>query len=253
MRIPYIKWYPRDWLVSTADLQLESKGFYLDCLMLNFCDGKVPSNPDILARKLRLRPQIARRLLPKIIDRFEVVSEGYISHSRITADLKRYSNEAENQEAESGMNPVSVSVSSSSSSSSLKKRSPETEDAIRIWNEIAKACDLPQISKLTANRRVHLARRLAEHPDYWQQLQAAIEERGDWAKEQKLPSFDQAVNEGFFTKLIEGNYQRKGQNGDLELLRSAGFKTTTDRTVGLPRNGTGRNRAVFPGAPPTLP
>jgi hypothetical protein len=74
------------------------------------------------------------------------------------------------------------------------------------WNTIATANGLPILRKWNEGRKRALKARLREEPDFWSELNRAIEERGEWAREHGFPSFDQAVRASTYARLAEGNY-----------------------------------------------
>ena len=79
--------------------------------------------------------------------------------------------------------------------------------AIReLWNELAAAENLPVIQQMTRHRQRAWDRRIVEDPYFFSKVQEAVKRRGEWAREKRFPTFDQAVRPSFLAKLLEGNY-----------------------------------------------
>ena len=89
------------------------------------------------------------------------------------------------------------------------------------WNALAKKYNLRPIKSLSMARRKHLAQRLVDTGGlFWTDVERAVAKRGAWAREKKVPTFDQAVRPSFLTKLLEGNYDGEPTEERQELIKS---------------------------------
>lgn len=79
------------------------------------------------------------------------------------------------------------------------------------WNELAEACDLPRVAKLTDSRRTRLKARIRQYPEMeaWQRAFASIH-RSAWLRGSNergwKADFDFLLQDKSFTKLVEGSY-----------------------------------------------
>jgi len=90
----------------------------------------------------------------------------------------------------------------------------EWSEHVSRWNVLAAEQGLKLVRPpLTEKRKKALRARLKDHPDYWELLIESVRARGAWAREQQLPTFDQATNPSFLQKLIEGNYGDRPTGG----------------------------------------
>jgi hypothetical protein len=89
---------------------------------------------------------------------------------------------------------------------------PDVPALVDAWNAMAKRRGLPQVGKLTEERRKRIGARFAEHgPDAFTEAIAAVERspfclgdsNGGWRAD-----FDFLLQASSFTKLIEGSYDR---------------------------------------------
>ena len=85
------------------------------------------------------------------------------------------------------------------------------------WNCVASRFDLPRVrDRANANtdkRKRALRKVLAEYDkpsDFWDEVVAAIEDRGAWAKDRRFPAFDQVLKPDLRARLTEGNYKENG-------------------------------------------
>jgi hypothetical protein len=82
----------------------------------------------------------------------------------------------------------------------------------QTWNELATKENLPQIRPaLNETRRNKLTARVSELPDFWEEVTAAVQDRGEWAKSHRFPTFDQILEPRILQKLLEGNYSENGK------------------------------------------
>ena len=116
----------------------------------------------------------------------------------------------------------------------------ERELSMTRWNEMAKKYGLRLIHRITGKRASSLKTRLRERPDFWEAIERAVGNRNGWAKERRLPTFDQAVSPTFIQKLLEGNYGMEGEEAEenerktlIEAFQGRRFGTTVATKEGL--------------------
>jgi len=88
-----------------------------------------------------------------------------------------------------------------------------------LWNELAKAENLPVVQQLTRTRLRAWDCRVMEDPYFFGKVREAVMRRGAWAREKRYPTFDQAVSPSFLAKLLEGNYDGDPAEERDELIR----------------------------------
>mgnify|MGYP006966900540 CR=1 FL=1 len=97
----------------------------------------------------------------------------------------------------------------------------ETE-AVQIWNEMARRCDLPTVQKLTNSRKKKIKARLKDCGglDGWREAVTKVEEipglhggYGSNGHENWRADFDFLIGEANFIKLMEGKYDHWGRPG----------------------------------------
>ena len=107
----------------------------------------------------------------------------------------------------------------------------------RQWNELAKAANLPAVRQIHILRFRAWIRRVADDPQFFENVQEAVKRRGEWAREKRIPTFDQAVSPSFLAKLLEGNYDGDPVEERHELieqiLKRRVIGTTTATPAGL--------------------
>lgn len=77
---------------------------------------------------------------------------------------------------------------------------------LQRWNALAAEHDLPRAEKWNPARRAKLKQRLREHPDFWRRVSEKLATRGEWARNQRIPSLDQVLQQSTCQRLLEGNY-----------------------------------------------
>ena len=81
---------------------------------------------------------------------------------------------------------------------------------VQTWNTIAHPNALPCIRlPLSAKRQKKLRARLRETPDFWQRVNAEVEQRNQWAIDSGFPKFDQVIEREILDKLLDGNYRAR--------------------------------------------
>lgn len=120
-----------------------------------------------------------------------------------------------------------------------------TEAAFEAFKVVATECNLPIPTKLTGDRRKHLAARLAEHgPEGWQRamdkLAASGFCRGDGERRWKA-DLDFVLQPKSFNRLIDGGYDNHGTPADdlLQQVRAGLAESTDDQP-----NGHGNYQAL---------
>lgn len=218
---PWFKFYVRDWLTDARvrAMTLEQRGAYLELLCLQWENGAIPYAVSDIAALLNVSVEHFKAALwPKLSGRFP--RSGGRSSRRRNARLEREREYFARKQsagkrggAKSRPPKRLLRGASSKPEATLENREQMSEqeesseeDSRRKWNAIAATNELPKTQKLSATRRKKLAKIVNENPDFWTELDAAIRDRGSWARQRRFPTFDQAVRPEIFQRLIEGNY-----------------------------------------------
>ena len=92
----------------------------------------------------------------------------------------------------------------------------ELPDHAVKWNAFAERHDLSPIGGFRAKARAEqVARYQTLTEDFWRDLNAALQRRGQWAISHRFPRFDQVMDEAIAAKLFEGYYE-DGDRPDAE-------------------------------------
>jgi uncharacterized protein YdaU (DUF1376 family) len=83
---------PDEWIAGTQGMSLEEEGLYTRIIMRYYSRGEaLPDDPLQIAKLCNARPQMVRRLLPKLLSKFDQ-SGGKLLSNRCETELKLASN-----------------------------------------------------------------------------------------------------------------------------------------------------------------
>lgn len=94
-----------------------------------------------------------------------------------------------------------------------KRKEPDIEFAAvkSRWNELAEIYHLPPIQEVSRKRQAAFRAALKACPDLWVTLAREFATRNAWARENRFPSFDQAIRPAILQRLLEGTYRAPGE------------------------------------------
>jgi len=192
-KAPAFQFYPRDWLsdINVRAMTHEERGMYWDLCAHEWLEGRLPDNPEEIARILDVTPEELAPHWDRIRSCFETTRAGYLVHPRLKRERKKQ-RERKKKQSDSGLKganrrwrkpkedkgidgvpngvaintPMGSDSSSSSSASSTAVTTPPvvppkggknappvpTQEIVDAWN---KTCGdvLPRVRHLTEPRR----------------------------------------------------------------------------------------------------
>ena len=93
LSLPWYRWFAGDWLSceTRLDMSLAERGFYRDCLDLNFTRGSLPASPELLCKLLGVSRKEFNRVSARVLSEFQPDPErpDRLTHPRIAAELQR--------------------------------------------------------------------------------------------------------------------------------------------------------------------
>ena len=77
---PWYKHYPADWLLGTTGLTLEQQGLYQRLLDVEWREGSIPDEVELISNLTSTHLRVIRRLTPTLLQlKFELTSTGWIN------------------------------------------------------------------------------------------------------------------------------------------------------------------------------
>lgn len=242
---PWFPFYARDWLtdVQVMAMPMECQGAYLRLLCLQWENGSVPEQARDLAAILGYESidsgvHFQATVWPMIIRHFPVIEAG---EQRANTRLENIRNVAEKKKKHlssagkkgrrkqleeqslvgvARTRPRQTSESESESDEEKKETHPQSRTdwgaMAECWNQIAKKHRRPTIKKLTDTRKRKLAARLREFPNFFTEVDAELALAGSIVHEGAWLTFDWLLSPANLTKLLEGNYRKRGAPGEDE-------------------------------------
>jgi uncharacterized protein YdaU (DUF1376 family) len=236
MSAPYIPFFVGDYLRKTPHLTTEQHGAYLLMIFAMFSgDGTLPNDDKKLARITRLSNSRWASNKGDLLSFFQIDGD-ILTHEKVTEVSKKYEEKVARL-AQNGSrgglakalknkekplaNATNLLEKNSSNqnqnqnhSKKLKEKDalePSISEAVQIWNDMAKANNLPVCIKAVGKRAVSLQARLKEIGiDGWRALVASIPSQpflvGKAGERPFKADIDFLVTDSSFTKIIEGRY-----------------------------------------------
>lgn len=94
-RIRRVDLSPDEWIAGTLGMTVEEEGLYVRIIVRMYSHGgAVPADPAALAHLCGIRPQMMRRLLPKLLPKF-LETGGKLRQNRVETELKLARNRVE--------------------------------------------------------------------------------------------------------------------------------------------------------------
>lgn len=88
MKVRRIDFSFDEWIAGTVGMSVEEEGLYIRMIARYYSRGEaLPDNPLEIARLCNVRPQMVRRLLPKLLEKFEKTA-GKLRQNRCETELK---------------------------------------------------------------------------------------------------------------------------------------------------------------------
>lgn len=83
--LPWLKWFPRDYIAATRHMSLAERGAYSDLLFLSWEIGPLPTEPERLARLLGCTLEELKAVWPAISEKFtdSLDGRGYMVNRRL--------------------------------------------------------------------------------------------------------------------------------------------------------------------------
>ncbi len=78
--LPWLAWWPADYLGATRAMTIAERGAYIDLLNYSWLNGPLPHEPDRLARMIGVTPQEFAAVWPMIRPKFEVTPHGLVNN-----------------------------------------------------------------------------------------------------------------------------------------------------------------------------
>jgi uncharacterized protein YdaU (DUF1376 family) len=95
VKIRRIDFSPDEWIAGTLGMSLEEEALYLRIVVRIYSHGgALPSNPEKLSRLCGVRPQVMRRILPKLMPKF-IETGGKLTSNRCETEMKLARNRVE--------------------------------------------------------------------------------------------------------------------------------------------------------------
>lgn len=224
--LPYYKAYPRDFLDKTMGMGLELKGAYrvlLDVIYLH--SGYLRDDSRYISGHLGCSVRKWESLKCELIRMGKIQCvDGVITNSRALLEIDSV-NSQRDKNAENGAKshknkalPERTLNHIKSTDSDIDKKlkqkddlEPMVSEAVKVWNEMAKANNLPVCVKAVGKRAVQLKARLKEIGiDGWKALVGSIPSQpflmGKVGERPFKADIDFLVTDSSFTKIIEGRY-----------------------------------------------
>jgi uncharacterized protein YdaU (DUF1376 family) len=233
-RATHVPFYPSDWLAGVAGMTPAQIGVYITVLMLIYdAGGPIFFDKRRLARRMCCPQNTFTTIIEDLIaDGKVTLNDGFLSNARAEIELKKLGQKrllaSESAKTRWQEKPSKTTVAdmpthsernanqsqSHNHSKKLKQKEdlePGISEAVKVWNEMAKANDLPVCMKAVGKRAVQLQARLKEIGlDGWKALVASIPSQpflvGKAGERPFKADIDFLVTDSSFTKILEGRY-----------------------------------------------
>ena len=246
-RATHVPFYPSDWLAGVAGMTPAQIGVYITILMLIYdAGGPIFFDKRRLARRMCCPQNTFTTIIEDLIaDGKVTLNDGFLSNARAEIELKKLgqkrllASESAKTRWQEKPNKTTVvdmpthserNANQSQSQNHIKKLDKKDDfepvgpevikvwDAVKIWNEMAKANDLPVCMKAVGKRAVLIQARLKDIGiDGWKALVRSIPDQPFLVGKVKdfKADIDFVVSPSGFTKILEGKYTTSKKPLDL--------------------------------------
>jgi uncharacterized protein YdaU (DUF1376 family) len=251
MSLAYFPLYPDDFEADTAHLTLAEDGAYNRLLRLCWRTPgcSLPADRTWIHRRMRAHTEADKAVVDTVLDEFFALRDGRVSNARLAKEW-RIANESHKRRVEAGAKGGKAKAlkdsDSAPSNAEAKPKQPEPEpepeykkedtnvslsgepdapvhaspasEAVAAYNRAAEAAGWPKVQRMTPQRARSLRARLAECGgiDGWEvALRRAMDSDflcGRTPKPWTGFGFDWLTKAANFTKLMEGNYENRGNH-----------------------------------------
>ncbi|MGB1214857.1 MAG: DUF1376 domain-containing protein [Pikeienuella sp.] len=233
--LPYYPRYPRDLIEGTLGMTFEEKttyGFILDLIYLQ--GGYLPDDPRYIAGVLSVSVRKWNSLRSVLIKTGKIkVSGEFLTNYRALIELKKLSKYQDKQRENAsgprknkGLEKPAPNHTDTDTDTDIKDTnvslsvSPANDltESVAIYNAAAEVSAWPQVQKITPSRSKQIRARLQEcgGVEGWriavEKAQASDFICARTPKPWTGFSFDWLIKSQNFTKLMEGNYDNRGNN-----------------------------------------